>query len=152
MNTQPAGDSFNVGNVSVGGQGAVGKDINQIGENQGGNITIGQVAGATQPQTTEAELLILQRMFETLKGKVAAEAPPEKQPAALERLDELQEAVTAKKPDVSTMAYVKNWFIKNLPTLSGAVASLVVHPIVGKLVTAAGDEMVSEFRDRLGSK
>ncbi|HEY9750385.1 MAG TPA: hypothetical protein V6C63_17005 [Allocoleopsis sp.] len=152
MNAQPAGDAFNVGNVSVGGQGAIGKDINQIGENQGGSITIGQVAGVASTQTTEAELLILQRMFETIKAKVATEAPPEKQPAALERLDELQEAVTAKKPDVSTMAYVKNWFVKNLPTLSGAVASLVVHPIVGKLVAAAGDEIVSEFRDRLGSQ
>ncbi|HEY9858370.1 MAG TPA: hypothetical protein V6D16_02610 [Candidatus Obscuribacterales bacterium] len=152
MNAQPAGDTFNVGSVSVGGQGAVGKDINQIGENQGGTITIGQAASVAQPQTTEAELLILQRMFESLKAKVEIEAPPDKQPAALERLAELQDAVTAKKPDFSTMEYVKNWFVKNLPTLSGAVASLVFHPIVGKLVEAAGDEVVSEFRDRFGSK
>lgn len=46
-------------------------------------------------------------MLDTLKAQVETEAPPEKKEAALERLEELKEAVTAKEPDLSTMEYIK---------------------------------------------
>ena len=65
-------------------------------------------------------------------------------------MKELEQAVTEKKPDLSTMEYVRSWFLKNLPGLAGAVTSVVVHPIVGKLVEAGGDALVSEFRRRFG--
>lgn len=81
---------------------------------------------------------------------MAAEAPPEKKEAALERVQELEEAVTAEKPDLTTMEYVKQWFVKNLPGLAGAVTGVVVNPIVGKLVEAAGDALAAEFRRRFG--
>ena len=77
-------------------------------------------------------------------------APPEKKDAALERVDELEEAITAQEPDLPTMEYVKRWFVRNLPDLAGAVTSVVVHPIVGKLVEAAGDALAAEFRRRFG--
>jgi len=54
------------------------------------------------------------------------------------------------EPDLTTMEYVKKWFVKNLPALAGSVTSLVVHPVVGKLVTAAGDAAVAEFNRRFG--
>jgi hypothetical protein len=50
------------------------------------------------------------------------------------------------------MEYVKRWFVKNLPGLAGAVTSIVVHPIVGKLVEAAGDALAAEFRRRFGGE
>jgi hypothetical protein len=46
---------------------------------------------------------------------------------------------------VTTVQYVGRWFRKNVPALAGAVASIVIHPIVGKLVGAAGDALVAEF-------
>lgn len=89
-------------------------------------------------------------MLAQLKSQVEAEAPADKKAAALERVDELEQAITEKKPDLSTMEYVKNWFGKHIPGLAGAVVSVVVHPIVGKLVEAAGDMLSIDFRKRFG--
>jgi len=123
----------------ISGQVAVGKGITQV-----------QSIGATRPQITEADLAKLRQILTDLQAKVAAEAPPEKKDAALERVKELEEALTAEEPDLTTMEYVKGWFVKNLPGLAGAVTSVVVHPIVGKLVEAAGDALAAEFRRRFG--
>ncbi len=124
---------------SVSGQVAVGKDITQTQ----------MVAGAG---VTEADLTALRQLLMDLKAKVQAEAPAGQKVAALERINELEQAVTAKEPDLTTIEYVKRWFVKNLPTLAGSVTSIVVSPIVGKLVAAAGDALVGEFRRRFGEK
>ena len=60
--------------------------------------------------------------------------------------------VNAEEPDLSVMEYVKGWFGKHLPQLAGAVASVVVHPVVGKVVGAAGDLAAAEFRRRFGEQ
>lgn len=125
----------------ISGQVAVGKGITQT-----------QTIGAAQPQVTETELAELRQALADLKAKVAAEAPSEKKDAALERVEELEEAITAQEPDLPTMEYVKRWFVKNLPGLAGAVTSVVVHPIVGKLMEAAGDALATEFRHRFGGE
>jgi hypothetical protein len=137
---KPSGDVIRAtisGDIS--GQVAVGKGITQI-----------QTIGAARPEVTEADLAELRQILADLKAKVAAKAPPEKKDAALARVEELEEAVTAGEPDLPTMEYVKRWFAKNLPGLAGAVTSVVVHPIVGKLVEAAGDALATEFRRRFG--
>ena len=125
----------------VSGQVAVGKGITQI-----------ETVGAARPEVTEAELAELRQALADLKTQVEAQSPPEKKEAALERVQELEEAVTAKEPDLTTMEYVKRWFGKNLPRLAGAVTGVVVHPIVGKLVEAAGDTLAAEFRRRFGEE
>ena len=125
----------------VGGQVAVGKGIEQV-----------QTVESTRPEVSAADLEELRRMLSALRERVAAEAPPEVKAAALERVDELGEAIVADQPDISTMEYVKNWFAKHLPGLAGAVVSVVVHPIVGKLVEAAGDALAAEFRRRFGGE
>ena len=116
----------------------------------GKNITQTQRVGAVGAGLTEAELAELREAFESLKAQVTTEAPPEKQVAALERIGELEEAVTAKKPDITTMEYIRNWFGKNLPKLAGAVTAVVVHPFVGKAVEAAGEMAADEFRRKFG--
>jgi hypothetical protein len=136
----PSGDVIRAtisGDIS--GQVAVGKGITQV-----------QSIGATRPQITEADLAKLRQVLTDLKAKVTAKAPPEKKDAALERVGELEEALTVGEPDLTTIEYVKGWFVKNLPDLAGAVTSVVVHPIVGKLVEAAGDALAAEFRRRFG--
>lgn len=125
----------------VSGQVAVGKDIHQ-------EQTVGGGAG----EVTEEELQELRGQIEALKEQVKAEAPQEKVDAAVERLDELEKAVVEKEePDLTTMEYVRKWFGEHLPQFAGAVTSVVVHPIVGRLVEAAGDAAVSEFKRRFGS-
>jgi hypothetical protein len=125
----------------VSGQAAIGK-----------NITQRQAVGASRAEVTEADHAELQEIFASLKAQIAAEAPPDKKAAALERVNELNEAITAKEPDLTTMDYVKRWFTKNIPALAGAVTSVVVHPIVGKIVEAAGEGLASEFRRRFGGE
>ena len=127
----------------------------KIGGDQSGNLAIGdknvqsQVTGA--PQATEADLAEIRKLFEELRQRIEAEAPAEKKSAALERVGEMEKAVTAeKKPDLTTMEYVKNWFTKNLPTLAGAITSVVVNPFVGVLVKGAGELVVNEFKSRFG--
>jgi formate dehydrogenase maturation protein FdhE len=135
-----SGDTINatIGNVSDRSQIAVGHHIEQS-----------QVHGAP-PVMTEAEMVQLRQMFEELKTKIAQEAPPAEKDKALERVDELQEAVTAREPDLTTMEYVRNWFVKNLPSVAGSVVSLIVHPLVGKLVEVGGEAISTTFRKRFG--
>lgn len=135
----PSGHTIS-GNISnVSGQAAVGIGISQI-----------HASHAPQSEMTEADRATLQQLLAALTTQVETQAPPEKKASALERVEELKAAVTAEKPDLTTMEYVKNWFVKYMPTLSGAVTSLVVHPLVGKLVEAAGESLAADFRQRFG--
>lgn len=123
----------------VSGQVAVGKEISQS-----------QTVGGPRPEVTKAELAELRQLFADLRDRIQAEAPAGQQAAALERVDELESAVNADKPDLTTMEYVKAWFVRNLPTLAGVVTAIVIHPIVGKVVEAAGELAATEFRRRFG--
>ena len=126
-------------NGDVSGQVAIGKNIRQA-----------QSLRAGASSLTEAELKTLSELIEGLKQQVATEAPPDKKEPALEKVSELEKAITDEKPDLSTMEYVRNWFVKNIPALAGTVTSLVVNPIVGKLVEAAGETITQEFKRRFG--
>jgi hypothetical protein len=140
-NSNKSGDVISANIAGNSGQIAVGKSITQ-----------NQVVSANPAIVTEAERAQLTRILTNLQAQVEIAAPPEKKEAALERVGELQEAITAEKPDLTTMEYVKKWFIKNLPTLSGAVTSVVIHPIVGKLVEATGEMLATDFLKRFGEK
>jgi hypothetical protein len=103
------------------------------------------------PAISRAELDELQKQFSDLKVQIKAAAPSKKRTQALKKADELHKAVVSKKPDPSAMAEIRDWFVKNLPGIAGSVTGLVVNPIVGKLVEAAGDAVTGEFRRRFGS-
>jgi hypothetical protein len=124
---------------SVSGQVAIGENITQTRNTQ-----------SARAQITEAELETLRSLIAELKAQVASTETGEKQATALGKVSELEEAITTKTPDVSTMEYVRNWFVKNVPQLAGAVTGLVVNPIVGKLVEAAGETVAHEFKRRFG--
>lgn len=137
------------------GQIAVGNEQTQVGDVSGQALVavgtgINQTAGTVRQGVTEADLAELRRMLAELEAKVEAEAPSEQKQAAVEHVKELGQAITASEPDLSTMEYVKRWFGKNLPGLAGAVTGIVIHPIVGKLVEAAGEALAAEFRRRFG--
>ena len=122
-------------------------------------VTGGQVAiGGTVTQTstsvvahgpTEADLAALLQQFATVRGEVLAD--PDTPDEAAGKLDELKEAVTADTPELSTMEYVRDWFVKHAPKFAAAVTALVVNPIVGALVGAAGETLAAEFKRRFGS-
>lgn len=99
---------------------------------------------------TTAELEALRALFDNLRERVTAEAPPELAEEAQTQVDELEEAATAPKTDLSAMERVRNWFFENLPSVAGAVTSLLVNPILGKVVEAAGDLAANELWRRFG--
>ena len=133
-----SGDTItaNIGDVSERSQVAVGKEIIQT-----------QTYG---PPPTAEDIAQLQQMFEELKAKIDQEVAPAEKEKALERVDELKEAVTAKEPDITTMEYVKNWFGKNVPSMASSVVDLIVHPVVGKFIAAGGKALAATFRNRFG--
>jgi len=126
---------------SVPGQVAIGNDINQRYVRVQNDV----------PTVTESDLSELRAAVEALKAQIVAEVPPDQQAAALERIDELEEAVVAEEPDLTTLQYIRKWFGKNVPKVAGAVTGLIVHPVVGKIVEAAGDLAASQFRELFGS-
>ena len=125
----------------VSGQVAVGKGITQT-----------QAIGAPAEPPTAEELDALRAAVAELRSRIAT-APAladETKASAAERVDELEAAATAAEPDLSTLEYVRNWFAKHIPAFLGAVTGIVVHPVVGKLVHAAGDAVAAEFERRFG--
>jgi hypothetical protein len=125
-----------------------------ISANISGGVS-GQVAVGkhiAQHQTVSAadlsgdELAQLRQAFADLRADVAAQAPPERQAAAVERIEELEQACLADEPDTTTIAYVGRWFKTNLPGLAGAVTGIVIHPLVGRIVGAAGQAIAAELR------
>jgi phage gp29-like protein len=137
------GDDIRVsigGSVQEGGQVGVGRDISQSYVRIQNDV----------PTVTESDLSALRQAVEDVKAQIVAEVPPDQQAAALERVDELQEAVVAREPDLTTLQYVRKWFGKNLPTLAGSITGLIIHPVVGKIVEAAGELAASQFRALFG--
>ena len=115
------------------GQVAVGKNIGQV-EYSGGGMSL-----------SDGERDELRQLFDALRERVLMEAPETWGDSAAERVGELEEALTAPEPDMETTGYVKRWFLKKLPGLAGLITSLLVHPLVGKLVQSAGDTAYAEL-------
>lgn len=107
----------------------------QVGDIHGEQVSVGPglLQASLLPETRETSQTVLQRMLTDLKARLEIEAPAEKKGAALERLIELEEAITAARPDLDTISYVKNWFGKHIPNLAGALANLISHPLVEQL-------------------
>jgi hypothetical protein len=138
------------------GQGRISGEVKVEGD-LSGNVAIGEDIRQYQesfqqsrPKLTPEELAELDTRLRELREAVAEAAPADQQERALERLDELETAVKADEPDLTTMEYVRNWFARHLPALAGTVTSVIVNPIVGKLVAAAGDAIATEFKRRFG--
>jgi hypothetical protein len=87
-------------------------------------------------------------LFQALYRLVEEQAPPDQKQRALQEVDALKEAIEDEEPDLGKMESVLRWFKRNLPQVAGAVSSVILHPIVGQLVEAAGDVIAAEFRRR----
>jgi hypothetical protein len=100
---------------------------------------------------TEADVRDLLQLLAALRAQVESEAPVEQRAAAVAKVDELAEALAQPEPDLATMESVRNWFVRRLPALAGGVTGVLINPIVGKLVGAAGDALAAEFKRRFGA-
>lgn len=119
---------------SVQGPVAIGKDIIQTQTARDMTVTV-----------SEAERAQVREAFAALRVQVAEQAPEERRSAALSRVEELEEAVVGAEPDPTTVQLVARWFARQLPTLATAVGTVLVHPIVGRIMGAVGDAAVREL-------
>jgi hypothetical protein len=118
----------------------------------GSNIAIGNNNSIVSfTSNSPADPDELKRQIEALRAQVKQAAPPEKQAMALGMVDELAAAGAAPKQNEGTINFVRQWFLRNLPGLAGAVSSLIVGPIGGKLVEAVGEGLAGEVERRMAS-
>jgi hypothetical protein len=126
-------------NVSIGGsltgQGAFGNHITQV-------VT----------QITAQEREELAQRVDQLRQQVEAEAPAERKAEAIQQVAAIEHEIQSGKPDLGKLQAVKRWFLDNLPKLAGAVGSVVVHPIVGKLVEATGEAMAQRWKEHVAGQ
>jgi hypothetical protein len=123
--------------------------------NVGGDVLHSRIGvhidqAAQRPGISDEEREELKRELGDLLSRIKAEAPPALREDAADQVEVLTKAITAENPDVSRMALVQDWFKRNLPKLVGAVTSVILNPLVGKLVEAAGELVAEEFRRHFG--
>src|SRR3954451_752978 len=125
----------------------------QIGSVSQSQIVTGDYATVSQQVGLSAdEVDQLKATFDGLRDQVEAQAPPEQRDEALAQAAEVEAAVVAPQPDPGRFKRALAWFRANAPQLAGTVASVVVSPIVGKVVQTAGDAIAGQFRDAIDGK
>jgi hypothetical protein len=129
-----------VGAVGHGAQVAIGKQIRQV---------------MTQAPTelTATERTEIDRLLAALKSQLASlDIPESKKLIGGEFVGQLGQELTRMQepPDASTIKVAGDWLLKNVPPLAGAIASLFLNPIVGKVVEAAGDMAAEWVKNRFG--
>jgi hypothetical protein len=108
----------------------------------GDYATVSQTVGLSAAETAE-----LRNVFEGLRSTVAEQAPADKREAALSEAAELEAAIVTDRPQPDRVRQALTWFKKNAPQLAGAVLSVVVNPLVGKIAEGAGQAIADQFRD-----
>lgn len=117
---------------SVSGQVAIGSTIRQM-QSQG------------PAEVTEEERSKVRSLFAQLRSTVVDVAPADLRDGAVERVEELRQAVVAQPPNPTTIRYVNRWFARKLPELAPRVTSALADPAVAKMLKVAGDDVVGEL-------
>ncbi|WJV47322.1 hypothetical protein [Streptomyces flavofungini] len=113
------------------------------------NTVVGSVNAPAEPaaRVAEAQLEELRGEFARVREFIEGldGAGEREKGAAVDRLEELEAAVTDDEPDVRTMGRVRAWFAEKLPAALGAVTALLLHPTAALLVQAAGEDVAAGF-------
>jgi hypothetical protein len=119
-----------------------------IGDVSRSQVVIGDYNTVTQKMgLSPEEAAELRRVFEGLRSSVEEEAPSERRGEAVAKAEELERAVVSERPDAGRVRRVLRWFRENAPQLAGTVVSVVINPLVGKLVEGAGEAIAAQFRE-----
>jgi hypothetical protein len=126
----------------------------------GGNVSGQVAAGRTVHQVQhlavgsggldDGERAQLAELIAVLEREVAEKSPPQLRAEAEEEAEAVRDAVTKDQPDLGRLEFAVRWFVRHLPDVMGAVTSIVISPVLGKLVQAGGDLLVNEFKVRFG--
>jgi hypothetical protein len=130
-----------LGDVGPGAQVAIGEQIEQT--------VVQAPAELTDDERTEIEQLLAE-----LKRQLGElDLPERKKHVAQDLVEELETELTRTDapPNANTLQYAGDWLLRNIPALAGTLSGLFVHPVVGKVVEAAGDLATGWIRMRFGS-
>jgi hypothetical protein len=126
---------------------STGKFNIHIGDVSDSQVVIGDYNIVTQKAgLSPEEAAKLRGVFADFRSSVEAEAPPERRDEAVAQAEELERAVVSEQPDVGRVRKVLRWFRDNAPQLTGAVVSVVVNPLVGKVIEGAGEAIADQFK------
>lgn len=120
----------------VSGQVALGSSIRQVQRDT-------DAPTAPNPNAVRAVLA-------ALRCDIAREAPGDLRDGAVERAEELEQAVLSEEMDVTTIAYVTRWFARRVPDLGRRVAGAFADPAVARMLDGARSGLASELRASLG--
>jgi hypothetical protein len=82
--------------------------------------------------------------FSALRDLVASRVSPDQQQAALTQVGELEAAtLSTEEPEPRRLARLYRWFVDNAPGLAESVATLLLGPLVGKLVGGGAGAMAA---------
>jgi hypothetical protein len=118
-----------------------------------GNVTSSQIVTGDYNRVaqtvglTPQDVAALRSVFDDLRSAVSADLPPERHEEALAEVGELERALVAEQPDPGRVRRVLQWFRDHAPELAGTVASVVVSPLVGKVVEGAGEAVAKRVRE-----
>ena len=119
----------------------------QIGTVSESQVAIGDYNTVTQRVGFSPEdVAQLRSLFADFKSSIAIQAPPETRAEALLQADDLERAIVADQPDPGKVGQVLRWFRDHVPELAGTAVSVVVNPLVGKLIEGAGQAIADHFR------
>jgi len=124
LSIQAVGDVFK--DVSIKGIGALGRE-------------------STVTVLKQNEIDTVNRLFADLNSQLRSipGISEDKRSEAISKADELNSEIIQEKPELGKIEQLKGWLKDNVPEVAGAVTSLFVNPVVGKIVEKAG-EMISE--------
>ena len=99
---------------------------------------------AARERLDPAELAALMQEFSGLRNLVATRVSPDHREAALTQVGELEAAtLSADQPQPRRLARLYRWFVENAPALAESVATLLLGPLVGKLVGGGAEAMAA---------
>jgi hypothetical protein len=127
---------------------STGKFNIHIGDVSDSQVVIGDYNTVTQKLgLSPEEAAQLRGVFQEFRSSVEEEAPPERRDEAVAQAEELERAVVSERPDAGRVRKVLRWFRDNAPQLAGTVVSVVVNPLVGKVVEGAGEAIADQFKE-----
>lgn len=130
--------------ISVGGS-----NFGALWSGDGNTVVVNAKTGVPTTLTPE-EVRSVADSIAQLRDRITSDVPPGQRDAALRQVAQLQAAILP-QPKVGRMQEVRDWFVTHLPSMLGALTSIFVNPIVGKIVQAAGEMTASAFHSRFGT-
>ncbi len=156
---QPRGNTINIDrttvNAPIAGNQVIQNStvVQDVGEGAQVNVAGAGSQMITVTGLTAAELAQVESLVSGLKNAVEGQALSDDEKAEAKMMaGRLEKELTVKdrKPDGSKLRAAAQWLLDYGGKIAGAVTSIFVSPIVGKVVEAAGELAASWFKEKFG--